>query len=752
MTRILVNYGAEDKNYLPKLNKLLKLQGLQAVGSATDYGIESLQRAASKAGAAGIYIVNERTLCACVDAHRKANEKDSPLAKWRGSRLNFTIPAIVGAPLNHLVRVPYGEFVAQKDLEKFKFLKDKPVQFNFKVCETLDDFEEVTSLLEKALLISVDIETDASPKITCISYTGLYWNGHWETKSWVIPFFDFGVDHWIDPFLHQEAILTMRKINKNPVPKLFFNGLYDAQYLIRYNAEPENYVLDGMGLAYCEFSELPKTLDFVTSLRCYDYYYWKGGADEARKKKDIFGFWTYNARDSWWLLRSFLYQLEQAPRYTFKNYQIQFKYTYPSLYCAFEGFKVNQPILEKVKSEYEVLRNQSLRNLQTMCADSEFNPSSPKQVARLFYDLLGAKPPKDFKGNPVRGTGEKILGKLAPQHPIIAKFVFEILKYRETAKAISTYMEFEQINGRLLYSISPWGTDTARMASKKSSFWVGTQIQNIPQYAKTYLEADTNYILIEPDNNKSEARCVAFCSNSAKMIDALENKDKDFYKQLGSLFFGIPYEEVTKELRNKVIKRIVHGTNYMMQEDTFIDVVGIPQMFEAAALLGITIDSESPPIEGKRYQSLKQFAKYLLGLYFKPFPEVPEWYKEVKQEILRTQKLVSVLGWTRFFFADITKDTGAFRSAVAHVPQNLSVQILNKGWWKLYKLTLESKGEFRIKAQIHDSCPSQCVIAKQEYYAQKMMELLTLPVVIKGKTMVIPVDSKSAVIWADMKE
>jgi DNA polymerase-1 len=385
-----------------------------------------------------------------------------------------------------------------------------------------------------------------------------------------------------------------------------------------------------------------------------------------------------------------------------------------------------------------------------MAASKSFNPRSPKQVGELLYDVIGAKPIKGKKA-----TGEKLLNQIAEQHPICRLFIEHLLLYREKAKAISTYFEFPQWQGRLLYGINPFGTDTGRAASHSSSFRLydeaekkeadriksyGTQIQNMPPYAKNMLIADEGYELGEADNNKSEARCVGYLSECLGLIAALSDDAKDFYKTLGTIFFGIPYEDVSKELRNSVLKRIVHGRNYLMGATTFIEHVGAAQLYEGARLLNYSV------------KTLKAFAEYLLSLYNKPFPEFEDWYKEIKLEVVRSHTLVSPTGYTRYFFGDIMRDHRVFRGAVAHAPQNLSVMILNKGLWNVYtQIVLKEQGRFRLKAQIHDSIFWQSKIGMREYYKYKVLKCMDNPTTIKGRIMRIPVDVNFGHSWLDLK-
>lgn len=114
--------------------------------------------------------------------------------------------------------------------------------------------------------------------------------------------------------------------------------------------------------------------------------------------------------------------------------------------------------------------------------------------------------------------------------------------------------------------------------------------------------------------------------------------------------------------------------------------------------------------------------------------------------------LVSPLGYTRKFFGDINKDHNLMRSAVAHAPQNLSVMILNKGLWKVWKRVKEGKGLIRFKAQIHDSIFLQIHDSILEETVPLIQQDLYNPVEVHGRTLVIPVDYKYGKSWGKMTE
>lgn len=761
--RILVNYERSEQPYLPVLQFYLKKLGYEAIATNSTLSIGELISKAQGSKCQGIFLVNTSTLANCVPGSSPS------LDDWRGSLLNFSVPTIVGNSLKHTHSIPYGAFLLEKDLRRFHRLEVENPEFSYTVLESVSQFPAAFKVLSSAEFLSYDIETKTinvtdteeshiagDTIITCCAWTAVLANR--ELRTFVLPLVSFLSIHWNTDGEYADAIRFLQQVNSLEIPKVMHNGMYDCTHSIIYRAFPNYWVLDTMAMAHSEFSELPKDLSFVASITLPDYCQWKAEAQEASKSGDIQRYWAYNAKDTFTTARICLHYLDKLPAYARKNYQSQFKLVYPSIYCNFEGFLINQETRLTLREKETIRVEGSLKSLQTMLADKNFNPSSPKQVASYIYDVLGAVDPgigskKNSEGRKVkisRGTNEKNLSSVGNQHPILLKITASIITYREARKAISTYLDFLQKNSRLLYSLNPFGTDTGRMACQSSSLWCGTQIQNIPPYAKPMLVADEGFTLFEIDNSQSEARCTAYLAQDTKLIAALEDPTKDFYTSLGTLFFGIPYEKVTKELRNKILKKIVHGTNYMMGAGTFVENAGTQNLIDASPSLGVKISLLAIP--PKDSISIKQFAQQLLDSYHIPFFRVKLWYQEVKHEIVTTKVLKSPLGHIRYFFGDVQKNHQVFNSAVAHAPQNLSVSILNIGLWKVWQLVKESEGKLRIKAQIHDSVLGQIRTDCLEEILPEVVERMKNPVKIHGRLLVIPVDCKIGTSWGEMEK
>lgn len=754
--QVLVNIGKEDENHLPSFAYALRQRGLEAVSTKKELELGQLLSLAKNTGCGAILLSNEDTLKHCVSGSNPTADN------WRGSRLNFSTPVIVINKLAHLNTVAHGKWLLDKDLDKLNFLYKRQTPFSFTKLLNVRDFKDVLEDLAGAIAIYYDVETKTIPStepdefgkaeagftyITCASWTGIFENG--QLRTYMLPLVDYDGDHWRSNEDYFQALLLLKRINALPVPKCMHNGMYDATHSIIYNAPPLNYTLDTMALAHAEYAELPKDLAFVASYQLFDYINWKNDAEAASKSRDQEKYWAYNAKDTWNGARILVQQLRNAPAYAIRNFQEKFKLTYPALYSNFEGFALDNDLRIKLRSDAQADLKKAQAAIRVQAADPNFNPGSWQQVEKLVYQIFGAVKPKIGKSK--SGTDEKNLLAVAEQHPILSKITTNILTYRENQKAIGTYYDYLQYKGRLLWALDPFGTESERMACKSSSLWCGTQVQNIPKYAKGMLVADPGYELFEADNKQSEGRTTAYCAQDEALIAALEDAERDFYLTLGTLFFAIPYEEVTEFFRNKVLKKIVHGTNYMMGPGTFIENIGLKVLYETAPKIGYKLVA-IPTKDDPREITVRGFAKLLLDAYHKPFPRIRKWYDELKLEVATTGYITSPLGHVRRCFGDITRDHSMLRGLVAHQPQNLSVTILNKGFWRLYRdFVLKDNGNIRIKAQIHDSILGQVRIGMRDHYAPIILDCMSNPVSIHGRILKIPVDIKFGKNWKDMK-
>lgn len=751
--------GQKDKAHLRRIQEMIG-PGHVVKFSLSETGNEYFHAFAAKAKAADLDAVIctdpvlMKQLLSCLPDFRqpknkKGSDKALTLDDYQGSFFSIDgfrigrdkpLDVLILNPLQQLVTVPYGKFIFQRFITKItKPEKWFPqTDFTWEVANE-QTIEKLYARFKTAKFVSVDIETDEdSPyrTINCIGYCGLFPDG--STHSVVIPITSMWGVRW------------MRLFNTIKAPKILQNGMYDVVYLLRYKAPLFNWLFDTQHLFHSWYSELPKRLDFITAFAVRKIRFWK----DDGKSGGLFEHYEYNARDCWATLTAFLSMVLELPGFAKDNYIEEFPLVFPCIHCELDGLLVDKERFDKSLAEVEAKIEEHMGRLRKWI-HPDFNPRSTQQVKRLLLVLGHGKKKPGSKERTIESTDEQNLQVYASEHPLSERIIGEILEARGALKLRDTYLVYEKFwNGRLHYKTNPAGTVTGRLAATESSFWTGIPIMVMPRgpEIKSFLGADDGWLLGENDQPQSEARCVGYMSGCESLINLVEGPH-DYHAWNAQAFFGVPYETIYDEEKKKTLdkplrdlsKRTNHGANYNMGALVMYFTMGPKKVAEARRLLGLV------------KMSLIKVCEYLLAAYERTYPEVKkDWYADIIRCIKITKKLVSPLGWTRYFFGDPGSNKQALNAAVAHGPQNLSVGIINRVFYRVWHDSIygDLRGLVRIKAQIHDSI---LYAYKAGWIPQAIAERMVYPVEvtdIKGitRTMVIRPDvSAGKKFWSELK-
>jgi DNA polymerase I-like protein with 3'-5' exonuclease and polymerase domains len=745
MKLLLIDDRGAGDSYLSNFQRLPALFGHKVVQlNSLQRNTETIKAACRKAGIGGVLCAQptflEALLNATPDYIPPPNRKAITLDDYAGSyfQLDDDLPAIVLNPLDRLVSIPYERFVVDRYISKItkphKWWKE--TEFKWRMIAEEEDVQQLVARLEDARLVAVDIETDHSDlrTITCVSYTA-YYPGTNTTESYCIGF---------DSYWQWQVI---RQLNDTKVAKVFQNGMYDNSYFLRWGLPIRNWLHDTQHLFHSWLSELPKRLDFIASFSLRRIRFWKNDGKTGRFE-DLC---RYCCLDSWATVNAYLALLSECPGWAANNYLQEFPLVFPGLTAGLEGLKVDTDKFKEVglrkEAEVEAIRTR----ISNLLSVPDFNPGSSQQVGNLFK-LLGV----GYLGS----TDKASMLKAKAAHPLNNLLLSIVTDYREAAKLVSNYFQESKLwNSRLFYTFNPAGTDTGRLACTASSFWCGFQIQNIPRgdILKQCLTAESGWFIAEADKAQSEARCVGYLSGDKNLIELVES-EHDYHSWNAAAFFGIPYEEIyneqTKETLNKVIrdlaKRTNHGANYNMGGQVMLDTMGPKMVATAKRVLKLPAG-----------WSLVRVCDFLLARYANTYPDVKgTWYEHSINTIEMTKQLVSPFGWVRIFFGQPRKHKPSLNAAVAHAPQNLSVAIINREWYAIWRETIYGslRGHVRIKAQIHDSL---LFIYKELKYAHIVHKMMMTSVPVRGadgvtRTMTIPTDLSTGkrgpvIRWSELK-
>ena len=628
-------------------------------------------------------------------------------------------------PLEQLITVPYGQFLATRYISKLTKPESwfEPSPFNWTILEP-SNADEIFHRFKTAYAIAVDIETFSSPlSIRCVGYTGLFVDdaGSLSSQSVVIPCDSEYMLAWI------------RKFNwETQAPKIFQNGKYDISYLSMYNAVPYNYMWDTATLFHSWYSELPKDLASLNAFCVRESMYWKDLANSS----DLNTYYLYNAKDTWVTAHAWLAMMKEMPDWAFANYSNEFPLLFPCHLSEMTGIKRDMDAIGDAYKSLTAQIESDSKQLSSMLGVPAFNVSSPVQMKELLK-ILGC--------GDLESADAKNLAKAKLRHPLNSLLIGKILEIRKARKLVSTYLTpGKEYKGRILYALNPHGTDTGRLASKEHHFWCGLQVQNIPRGSevKATLVADDDFLICECDLEQAESRDTAHIAGEENLIAAVSS-DRDFHSVNASAFFGIPYENIYDDVKKKtkdkplrdLAKRVNHGANYNMGPGVLIETMGEDKIAEASRLLKLP----------KSY-NFRQIAEHLLGQFHKTYPAISKiYYPGVVSEILTTKRLTSKAihhvpyqaspqGLTRYCFGDPSKSKSHLNAYVAHPPQSLNAQTLNRAFMKVfYEIALhpEHKHNFKLLAQIHDSILFQ-VRKGHSYLCELVKNAMEIPVTIIG--------------------
>jgi len=716
--RLLFVGTPQDKVYLPRLKPHIGTASC-AVILETPSTLYELSKIAESKNADAIITTSPALLHKLVQT---TGRRKPSIDNYAGSLFTSNNREIVFLhPLEHLITVPYGGFLASRYISKLIKRKDwKQYQpFNWTLAEP-SNIEDIFRRYQNAYAIAVDIETFSDPlSIRCVGYTAVFLDGSFH--STVIPCDSTFNLTWIRKFNYELQ-----------APKLLQNGKYDCSYLSMYNAVLYNYLWDTATLFHSWYSELPKDLASLNSFCVRESMYWKDLAETS----DLQQYYLYNAKDTYATACVWLSMMAEMPQWALDNYANEFPLLFPCHMAEMTGIKRDVPSLSIQCKEVESSIASKNASLSKQLGVASFNVNSPVQMKELLA-ILGCKD--------LESADAKNLAKAKLRHPLNAHIINQVLEIRKERKLVSTYLTpGKEYKGRILYSLNPHGTDTGRLASKEHHFWCGLQIQNIPRgsVVKRTFIADDGFRIAECDLEQAESRCTAYIAGDENLIKSVSG-DKDFHSLNASAFFGVPYNSIYDDAKGKtkdkplrdLAKKVNHGANYNMGPNVLVETMGEDKIAQAAKILKLP-----------RLWSYKQIAEYLLAQFHKTYPAISKiYYPGVIHEVTTSKRLHSTAthsceyqassnGWTRYCFDDPSKSKSALNAYVAHPPQSLNAMTLNKAFMKVfYEIAIhpEHRHNFKLLAQIHDSILFE-FREGHRYLAEKVKQCMEISVSIKG--------------------
>ena len=237
----------------------------------------------------------------------------------------------------------------------------------------------------------------------------------------------------------------------------------------------------------------------------------------------------------------------------------------------YTGVLVDKDDIEKMSQELKK-QIQGLSHEIYELAGQEFNINSPKQLGEILFEKLELPYKKKNKNG--YSTDVDTLEKLRNTHPIIEKVLF----YRQVSKLNSTFVEgmLPYINpktNRIHTTFHQTVAATGRLSSTDPN------LQNIPtrtdlgKQIRKLFKAEKGKVFLDADYSQIELRILAHMSQDEGMIKAF-TAHHDIHQICASQVFGVPVEEVTKEMRSHA-KAVNFGIVYGISDFGLAEQLGI---------------------------------------------------------------------------------------------------------------------------------------------------------------------------------
>jgi DNA polymerase-1 len=613
--------------------------------------------------------------------------------------------------------------------------------------------------------VTFDIETwHGAP--TCISFC---FDGRESTS---IPFYD-------EKMSMADGMLLMRecaKILASDIPKVNQNIKYDWHILERFGLGVNNIVGDTMLAAHTLYPEFEKNLGFLTSLYTTVPYFKDEGKESTSFPPDVHHL-TYNAKDA--LVTHKIYsaqrkELEADGLLGFYDNRIMPLF---HLYKRIEnrGVRVDDSARRRLLGKYQTLVDVNQDELTDLAGP--INPRSPDQVGKLIYeDLKFPARVKTTEGVKRYNTSRKILEELEIMHgdenrlglrgrEILARIILA----RRLAKVIEYIETPIHPDGRWRCGWNIVGTETGRSSARKHTDRIfvpagkklkeinlGRSLQTITKHGfKLDYDEDADefsdgefvdlgsdlremfvpsdgHEFVEIDQSQAEARHVAVLANDWETLALLEkttfNKNKhgvkdDLHAITASWVTGKPFEDITKEDRQKNGKPARHGGNYDMSPPmlAMTEKIPIPQ----AAKILEKFHEASPKIRGV-------------------------FHAEIRAELHRSRVLKNPFGRRRQFFDRLDREM--YKQGYAHIPQG-TVSDHQKFAMLRADPAVREFAHFLVEA--HDSTLAEVRIGHREEYARIMKRELMQPIDYSGCSLsrdfnlVVPVEMNWGRNWQE---
>ena len=565
----------------------------------------------------------------------------------------------------------------------------------------------------RPLKLAVDIETRAG-HTACI---GLAWS---EREAICIPLMcaERPDGYWT---FEEEADLSYRLyqlLTHKNCHVIGQNFSYDAQYFHRHHHFVPNLRRDTMLAQHVCFSNLPKGLDFLSSMYCESHVYWKDDGKTWDEKTGEDQLWRYNCQDAVITFEVDTVEQNNVDSMGLREvHDFQQELFWPVLATMNRGIRCDH----NKRAQFAMTLIEEIATREQWLIDALGHPiniRSPKQMKELFYDSLGQKPIFNRKSGTVT-CDDEALSRIATREPILRPVIKKIQELRSLGVFLSTFVNAPlDVDGRLRCSFNIAGTETYRFSSSSNAFGSGLNLQNIPKgggdddlelpNVRDLFVPDPGYTFFDIDLASADLRIVVWEADEPEM-KAMLREGLDPYTEIAKEFYHDP-SITKKDPRRQTFKSFAHGTNYLGTAKGLAERLGLPV----------------------------HQAEQTQAWYFQRFPRIKKWQEDLVDQVIKRRMVENVFGYRCHFFDRI--EGTIFNQAAAWIPQSTVACLINRAYVNIHKQLPWAE----VLLQVHDSLAGQFPSHLGEWAMKEIVKCseivlpyadpLTIPVGVKTST------------------
>ena len=479
--------------------------------------------------------------------------------------------------------------------------------------------------------------------------------------------------------------------------------------------------------------------------------------------------WVYNALDCCVTHEIFSEQEKNLDDIARRTENFSYALMAPVMEMSLRGTLIYEAEREKVLADFTEEFKRVHRNLMRIVREgiglTEFNYASPKQVANLFYRILGIKPIKARSSTGVwsESTGRDALEKIQI-NLVAAPLAKHIITLRELSKKINMLKTAGEAP-RWYTSYNIAGTNTGRFSSSDSDFGEGGNSQNIERRLRRIFIPDEGMKFCNIDLEQADSRNVgAICWDvfveshgeefAGSYLDACESGDLHTYvcrMWKPELEWGddpSKFKEIADAHASWYrewsyrdgAKKLGHGTNYYglartMATHTKVATAIIAE-FQEKYFGAFPVIGDKDHRDPKWNRETETY-------------EYENWHQYVRVCLEHTGYIITPHFRRRRFFWGRPEDGTTLRAAIAYGPQSMTADEINTGILRVWR-TLP---EVQLLIQVHDSILVQYPERDEDEIIPKLLEALTIKWDLKrGRPFYVPVEAKIGWNWDDRFE